>query len=79
MNFEGFITEKVLKRDDRQEITIIYNPNSGKRFIKRVISDDKRYIYKRLQKISHKRGCGHILGLFYAVNPRLCLYSTGLI
>ena len=54
MNFEGFITEKVLKRDDRQEITIIYNPNSGKRFIKRVISDDKRYIYKRLQKISHK-------------------------
>lgn len=23
--------------------------------------------------------CGHILGLFYAVNPRLCLYSTGLI
>lgn len=29
MNFEGFITEKVLKRDDRQEITIIYNPDSG--------------------------------------------------
>ena len=25
------------------------------------------------------RGCGHILGLFYADNPRLCLYSTGLI
>ncbi len=24
-------------------------------------------------------GCGHILGLFYADNPRLCLYSTGLI
>ena len=23
--------------------------------------------------------CGHILGLFYAVNPRLCLYSAGLI
>lgn len=54
MNFERFITEKVLKRDDRQEITIIYNPDSGKRFIKRVINDDKRYIYKTLQKISHK-------------------------
>ena len=27
-----------------------------------------------------RRGrCGHILGLFYAVNPRLCLYSAGLI
>ena len=25
------------------------------------------------------RGCGHILGLFYAANPRLCLYSIGLI
>ena len=25
------------------------------------------------------RGCGHILGLFYNVNPGLCLYSTGLI
>ncbi len=24
-------------------------------------------------------GCGHILGLFYVINPRLCLYSTGLI
>ena len=24
-------------------------------------------------------GCGHILGLFYDANPRLCLYSTGLI
>lgn len=54
MNFEGFITEKILKRDDRQEITVIYNPDSGKQFIKRVISDDKRYIYKTLQKISHK-------------------------
>ena len=30
--------------------------------------------------ISNRRGgCGHILGLFYAANPRLCLYSTGLI
>lgn len=25
------------------------------------------------------RGCGHIFGLFYADNPRLCLYSTRLI
>ena len=29
--------------------------------------------------IAMGRGCGHILGQFYAVNPRLCLYSTGLI
>lgn len=54
MNFEGFITEKVLKNDDRQEIAVIYNPYSSKRFIKRAIKDDKRYIYKTLQKISHK-------------------------
>lgn len=54
MNFDEFITEKILKEDERQKITVIYNPESGKRFIKRVISDDKRYIYKTLQKISHK-------------------------
>ena len=28
---------------------------------------------------NERGGCGHILGLFYAANPRLCLYSTGLI
>ena len=32
-----------------------------------------------IDELSYLRGCGHILGLFYADNPRLCLYSTGLI
>lgn len=54
MNFDKFITERTLKKDDRQEITVIHNPDSDERYIKRIIYDDVRYIYKILQKIRHK-------------------------
>ena len=41
------------------------------------------YYNDNISLISDKQydlwGCGHILGLFYAANPRLCLYSIGLI
>ena len=36
-------------------------------------------LYFRRRNVLLGGGCGHILGLFYAANPRLCLYSTGLI
>ena len=37
-------------------------------------------LYSQIYEIEGESGgCGHILGLFYADNPRLCLYSTGLI
>ena len=44
------------------------------------ISDEQlsEYINYCAQQMVRGR-CGHILGLFYAVNPRLCLYSAGLI
>ncbi len=54
MDFERFITERVLKKDERQEITVICNLDTQERFVKRAIRDDKRYIYKTLQKILHK-------------------------
>ena len=37
----------------------------------------KMSLVKRQNNTKKGRGCGHSLGLFYAVNPRLCLYSTG--
>lgn len=54
MNFDKFITERTLKKDDRQEITVIHNPDSRERYVKRIICDDVRYIYKTLQKLRHK-------------------------
>ena len=43
------------------------------------LSTVKTKLYRGKQKLKNTRRCGHILGLFYAVNPRLCLYSAGLI
>lgn len=53
MDLKDFVTEKILKKDERQEIEVIFNSNTNQRFIKRSINDDMRYIYKTLQKINH--------------------------
>ena len=44
------------------------------------IQESTGYVRSNREQEQYMRGrCGHILGLFYAVNPRLCLYSAGLI
>lgn len=43
----------VIKNDQRQKITLMYDANTNKRYIQRRIYDDKRDIYKTLEKINH--------------------------
>lgn len=43
----------IIKEDERQKITLMYDANSNKRYIQRRIYDDKRDIYKTLASINH--------------------------
>ena len=43
----------IIKEDERQKITLMYDANSNKRYIQRQIYDDKRDIYKTLASINH--------------------------
>jgi len=43
----------VIKEDERKKISLMYDTESNKRYILRRIHDDKREIYKALQKIIH--------------------------
>lgn len=44
---------KIIKEDNRQSITLMYDAVTNKRYIKRCIHDDKRDIYKTLSGINH--------------------------
>ncbi len=42
-----------IKEDERQKITLIYDENNNKRYIQRRIYDDKRDVYRTVQRITH--------------------------
>lgn len=44
---------KKIKSDERQEITYVYDDETNKRYVMRRIHDDRRELYKTLQKINH--------------------------
>ncbi len=44
---------KIIKEDERQKIILIYDERNNKKYIQRRIYDDKRDIYKTVQRIHH--------------------------
>ena len=76
--------ERRIYHGDYLDVNIfpVFNNNFSKKDLEIGLGFDDEHLpetYSDVQRIIRNWGCGHILGLFYADNPRLCLYSTGLI